>query len=176
MGMSRQRIHQLIKLLDLPDEIKEGVRDGSLTEKDTRVYQGLRPSQQRALYRARAAGDLNDKEVRKVASLLKDLPNLTVHKAMRLMNDPDFQRVEPVADEAVVVTTDPPAPASWLEEKEGALSAHEPTPDSIQRLIWARGHLHRVLPQAQNQAEKQEIVRLLLLIQEDVESLLKALK
>ena len=28
----RQRIHQLIKLLDLPDEIKEAVRDGTLTE------------------------------------------------------------------------------------------------------------------------------------------------
>ncbi|UCC53583.1 MAG: ParB/RepB/Spo0J family partition protein, partial [Anaerolineaceae bacterium] len=40
LGYSRQRIHQLIKLLDLPDEIKEAVRDGKLTERDTRVYQG----------------------------------------------------------------------------------------------------------------------------------------
>ena len=176
LGYSRQRIHQLIKLLDLPDEIKEGVRDGSLTEKDTRVYQGLRPSQQRALYRARAAGDLTDKEVRKVARLLKDLPNLTVHKAMRLMNDPDFERVEPAVEAAAVESTDPPQPELWPEVEGATILALDPTPNNIQRLIWARGHLHRVLPQAQNEAEKQEIMRLLLLIQKDVESLLKALK
>ena len=169
MGYSRQRIHQLIKLLDLPDEIKEAVRDGTLTEKDTRVYQGLRPSQQRALHRARVAGDLNNKEVREVARLLKDLPNLTVHQAMRLLRDPNYP-VEPAARVDTGVPGDPPVP----EELE--LSASQSTPNSVQRLVWARGHLHRVLPKAQTEAEKQEIVRLLRLIQKDVESLLNALK
>ena len=174
LGYSRQRIHQLIKLLDLPDEIKEAVRDGTLTERDTRVYQGLRPSQQRALHRARVAGDLNDKEVRDVARLLKELPNLTVHQAMRLLRDPDF-RIEPAVKAAAQQSPDPPAPDSWPVE-EGAIPALDPTPNNIQRLVWVRGHLHRVLPQTQNLAEKQEIVRLLRLIQEDVDSLLKALK
>jgi ParB family chromosome partitioning protein len=173
MGYSRQRIHQLIKLLDLPDEIKEAVRDGTLTEKDTRVYQGLRPSQQRALHRARLAGDLNSKEVREVARLLKDLPNLTVHQAMRLLRDPDYP-VEPAVRVEAGTAGDPPAPEELAEVD--SLPASHTTPNSVQRLVWARGHLHRVLPKAQNEAEKQEIVRLLRLIQEDVESLLKALK
>ena len=173
MGYSRQRIHQLIKLLDLPDEIKEAVREGSLTEKDTRIYQGLRPSQQRALHRARAAGDLNDKEVRDVARLIKELPNLTVHQAMRLLRDPEF-RIEPAIKAAAQDTAAPPAPDPLPEEVN--IPALGQSPNNIQRLVWVRGHLHRVLPQAQNEAEKQEIVRLLHLIQEDVESLLKALK
>lgn len=170
LGYSRQRIHQLIKLLDLPDEIKEAVRDGTLTEKDTRVYQGLRPSQQRALHRARVAGDLNDKEVRQVARLLKDMPSMTAHQAMRLLRDPNY-RVEPpvrAESEAAAAQTDLPP--------EETLPAHGPTPNNVQRLVWVRGHLHRVLPQTQNEAEKQEIKRLLRLIQEDIESLLKALK
>ena len=94
LGYSRQRIHQLIKLLDLPDEIKEAVRDGSLTERDTRVYQGLRPSQQRALHRARMAGDINAKEMRQVADLLKKAPDLTVHAAIRHVRDPET-KIEP---------------------------------------------------------------------------------
>jgi ParB family chromosome partitioning protein len=171
MGYSRQRIHQLIKLLDLPEEIKEAVREGTLTEKDTRVYQGLRPSQQRALYRAREAEDITDKEVRDIARLLKDLPSLTVHQAMRLLRDPDYS-IEPALKAGTTETTDVSA--------EGLIPAPEtgldPTPSNIQRLVWVRGHLHRVLPRTQNEAERQEIMRLLLLIQEDVESLLKALK
>jgi hypothetical protein len=173
MGYSRQRIHQLIKLLDLPDEIKEAVREGALTEKDTRVYQGLRPSQQRALYRARAAEDISDKEVRDIARLLKELPHLTVHQAIRLLRDPDF-RLEPAVKATVEGTKGPPAPESWPEEN--VLPALDPTPNNIQRLVWVRGHLHRVLPQAKNEAERREILRLLRLIQEDVESLLKALE
>ncbi|MGD8856622.1 MAG: ParB/RepB/Spo0J family partition protein, partial [Chloroflexota bacterium] len=41
LGMTRQRIHQLIRLLDLPKIIKDDVRNGKLSERDTRVYQGL---------------------------------------------------------------------------------------------------------------------------------------
>jgi ParB family chromosome partitioning protein len=43
LGMSRQRIHQLIRLLDLPEAIKEDVRTGKLSERDTRVYQRFTP-------------------------------------------------------------------------------------------------------------------------------------
>ncbi|NCF68727.1 MAG: ParB/RepB/Spo0J family partition protein [Chloroflexi bacterium] len=176
LGYSRQRIHQLIKLLDLPDEIKEAVQDGKLTERDTRVYQGLRPSQQRALHRALMAGDLSSAEMRQVSRLLKDAPNLTVHQAIRLLKEPET-RIEPVFD--------PPTAQDISDESEGegdlawlstdtnfASSGH---PGGIQRLVWARGHLHRVQPQGLSRTERQEIVRLLQLIQQDVNSLLAAL-
>ncbi|MFN2137361.1 MAG: ParB/RepB/Spo0J family partition protein [Candidatus Promineifilaceae bacterium] len=173
LGYSRQRIHQLIKLLDLPDEIKEAVRNGELTERETRVYQGLRPSQQRALHRARIAGDLDAKEVREVARLLKELPNMTVHQAMRLLADPSL-RIEP-AVKAATENTVSPHPTQALPPGEG-LDVNDPTPSTIQRLTWVRGHLHRVHPQAHSAAERQEIMRLLRLIEEDVESLLNALQ
>jgi ParB family chromosome partitioning protein len=176
LGYSRQRIHQLIKLLDLPDEIKEAVREGNLTERETRVYQGLRPSQQRALHRARMADDISASEMRQVARLLKDAPNLTVHQAMRLLQDSEG-RIEPMFDQTTTQGQDEHVPAveesMWLRsDVETPAAGH---PDSIQRLVWARGHLHRVQPQGLTLAEREEITRLLLLIQQDVESLLEAL-
>ena len=176
LGYSRQRIHQLIKLLDLPDEIKKAIRDGNLTERDTRVYQGLRPSQQRALHRARMAGDISASEMRQVARLLKDAPDLTVHQAMRLLQDSEA-RIEPAYDQTSSQGQEESVPAAegskWLGGDAGTSAAGQP--GSIQRLVWARGHLHRVQPQGLTLAEREEITRLLLLIQRDVESLLQAL-
>jgi len=177
LGYSRQRIHQLIKLLDLPDEIKEAVREGKLTERDTRVYQGLRPSQQRALHRALMAGDLSSAEMRQVARLLKDAPNLTVHSAIRLLKEPQT-RIEPVFDPSTaqdkVDAAEGEGDLAWLGSDASPASPGQP--GGIQRLVWARGHLHRLQPQALSQAERQEIVRLLQLIQQDVNSLLAVLE
>ncbi|MDX1414494.1 MAG: ParB/RepB/Spo0J family partition protein [Candidatus Promineifilaceae bacterium] len=175
LGYSRQRIHQLIKLLDLPDEIKEAVRDGSLTERDTRVYQGLKPSQQRALHKARMAGDIDAQEMRQVANLLKKAPDLTVHKAIRHIRSPE-SRIEP-GFSPTATPEEPqmawPAEEDWLAE--GAAATRDGKPGAIQRLVWARGHLHRVQPQQLSPAERQEIIRLLTLIQRDVDSLLATL-
>ncbi|MCA9960088.1 MAG: hypothetical protein KC443_13695, partial [Anaerolineales bacterium] len=52
LGFTRQRASQIIQLLDLPDEIKDAVRNGRISERDTRILRGLKPSQQRALFRA----------------------------------------------------------------------------------------------------------------------------
>jgi ParB family chromosome partitioning protein len=173
LGYSRQRIHQLIKLLDLPDEIKEAVRSGDLSERETRIYQGLRPSQQRALHRARTAGDISSAEMRQVAQLLKDAPNLTVHQAIRLLRDPEA-RLEPAYESAESEDAETFFPPS--DDIEWPSDPLSPTagkhPSSSQRLVWARGHLHRVQPQKLSTSERKEIVRLLKLIQQDVESLL----
>src|SRR5690606_4830073 len=83
LGYSRQRIHQLIQLLNLPDEIKGDVRDGRISERDTRIYQGLKPSQQRALHKARLAGDVTLDEVKDIARILKENPDRTVYQTIR---------------------------------------------------------------------------------------------
>lgn len=176
LGYSRQRIHQLIKLLDLPDEIKEAVRDGNLTERETRIYHGLRPSQQRALHRARMAEDISAAEMRQVSRVLKDAPNLTVHQAIRLMRDPEA-RIEPAYEQPTDLAPEEfiPAPddSTWQPGQTGRAAGGQP--NSSQRLVWARGHLHRVQPKALSNREREEIVRLLRLIQQDVDSLLEAL-
>lgn len=179
LGYSRQRIHQLIKLLDLPDEIKEAVRDGTLTERDTRVYQGLRPSQQRALHKARMAGDISPKEMREVAAMLKRAPDLTVHQAIRHIHNPE-SKTEPGFSTQSSPETAGSESMAWPTEEEwlaeGAAASRGGQPGPIQRLVWARGHLHRVQPQQLSAAERQEIVRLLTLIQRDVNSLLDTLE
>ncbi len=192
LGYSRQRIHQLIQLLDLPDEIKDAVRDGSLSERDTRVYQGLTAPQQRALHRARMDGALSAVEVRQLSRLLREAPEMTVAAAARLL--------EQTADEGGVTTDDGPqttggdrSPAPLLpgfpsplpneQEPRATAFTADPlrparvgAPTSIERLDWVRGHLARVDRQGLTAAERREVLRLLKLIADDVASLTAALK
>lgn len=193
LGYSRQRIHQLIKLLDLPEEIKSAVRDGSLSERDTRIYHGLKPSQMRALHRARVDGDVTTKEAKKIASHLKQYPEETVSRTVRALRQPP---PEAPSEETAVADPDPAAadtplqPAAmrtWEKADERPLAdggdeeetevtpAHTNKPGNLDRLTWIRGHLARIQRQGLSGAERREIVRLLRLIEQDVASLLDAL-
>lgn len=188
LGYSRQRIHQLIQLLDLPDEIKDAVRDGVLSERDTRVYQGLTAVQQRALHRARLARDLEPGEVRQVGRLLREAPEMSVAAAIRLLRTTDDERQTTggaTADGRQ--TTDAGSPAPSLprppaEEEapsgrgDPILPARTGAPSAIDRLDYIRGHLARIDRHALTAAERREMLRLLKLIQEDVASLLTALR
>ena len=186
LGYSRQRIHQLIQLLDLPDEIKDAVRDGSLSERDTRVYQGLTAVQQRALHRARMDGALNAIEVRQLARLLREAPEMTVAAAARLLEQTADDELAP--QEADPITPAPPPPGSPAPlpnepEPRGATFTSDPlrparvgAPTSIERLDWVRGHLARVDRHSLTAAERKELLRLLKLIADDVASLMAALK
>lgn len=85
LGYSRQRIHQLIQLLNLPDELRAAVRNGDLSERDARVYQGLDNEQQRALFTAVADGYATAQEGRQAAQLIKAGQARTVNAAIRLV-------------------------------------------------------------------------------------------
>ncbi len=179
LGYSRQRIHQLIKLLDLPDEIKEAVRSGDLSERDTRVYQQLTQAQQRALHRARMAGDLDRSEVRDVSRLLREAPALTVSQAIRLMRRETLS--EETTDDATLPARRPYEPGDDLPEqddlaRQGVVPARAGRPSSIERLDWVRGHLARIDRRGLTPAERKEMVRLLYLIEQDVQSLLLTLE
>jgi ParB family chromosome partitioning protein len=186
LGMSRQRIHQLIQLLDLPDSIKEDIRIGKLSERETRVYQGLRPRQQRELHRARFEQDLKPAEIKSVAQQLKEEPTKTVPQAIRQVRRPlPETSTEPELETSFEDRSDPAqldeldaslAPLRSQPWTEGSvLPARQTRPTSVDRLDWIRGHLARIQRQGLSPAERREIVRLLKLIQQDVESLLAVL-
>ena len=191
LGYSRQRIHQLIQLLDLPEEIRDAVRDGTLSERDTRVYQGLTAVQQRALHRARLAGDLAPGDMRALARLLREAPDMTVAAAARLLrqtaNDAGPTTNGGPGDssrgESPRPTTGPEAasgagssgPAATAVDPAGIMPSRVGRPTSIERLDWVRGHLARVDRQGLTPAERRELLRLLKLIQDDVASLISAL-
>ena len=180
LGYSRQRIHQLIQLLDLPEEIKDAVRGGVLSERETRVYQGLTAIQQRSLHRARMAGDLSPADVRPIARLLREAPDMTVAAAIRLLQQ------AATSDPAAGGPPAPPPPLSPAGEAgDGDVRSTDPAailparvgrPTSIERLDWVRGHLARVDRQGLTAAERRELLRLLRLIRDDVASLMKALE
>lgn len=185
LGHSRQRIHQLIQLLKLPDEIKDAVREGSLSERDTRIYQGLKPSQQRALHQARMAGDLSAAEAKKVAHYLKNAPDQTVYQAIRLLrqtpspsltsftvDEPPFDPLFDENEETEAADLPPlPYPTDWSES-----GVNRRPGGPIDRLTWMRHHLNRIARHRINPAERGEILRLLHLVQKDIASLIAALE
>lgn len=185
LGYSRQRIHQLIKLLDLPDEIKDDVRDGVLSERDTRIYQGLKPSQQRALHKARLAGDLTPAEVKDVARYLKDNPDKTVYQTIRELQemeeaeerpyDPTLHLPDELPEEEDLLTT---AGRSTLLREEDTLPDLAPGTmrvDNITRLGYIMQHLSRIRAQGLPPGEKAEVLSRLKIIQQHVNSLLVAI-
>jgi ParB family chromosome partitioning protein len=195
LGYTRQRIHQLIRLLDLPNDIKEDVRQGKLSERETRVYHGLRKNQQQALHRARFRENLSQSEVRSIARQLKEDPAESVSQAIDEVRNPPPQdereidlphetdaapatgEVEPVA---AVLDGGDKQPSTALRSQPwtegGVLPPRQTRPTSIDRLDYIRGHLARLQRQGLVQAERQEMVRLLNLIQQDVASLLHTLR
>ncbi len=185
LGYSRQRIHQLIRLLDLPSVIKEDVRAGKLSERDTRIYQGLKPRQQRDLHKARYTQNLGQKELKQISRQLKEEPAKTVVEAIEEVRNSrpkvrNEQQVESLfepgvrAEVAGATVESALRTASWQEG--GVLPTRQTKPTSIDRLDWVRGHLARVQRQELSPAERKEIIRLLKLIQEDVSSLLSAIE
>ncbi|HFC12257.1 MAG TPA: ParB/RepB/Spo0J family partition protein [Anaerolineae bacterium] len=72
IGYSRQRVSQLTKLLQLPEEVQASIMQGSLSERDTRIFHRLTARQQRALHRARVVdGILSQAETKRVADYIK---------------------------------------------------------------------------------------------------------
>lgn len=192
LGFTRQRASQLIQLLDLPDEIKEAVRDGRISERDTRILRGLKPSQQRALFRALEVGDVGPQEYRQVARYLKqDAPELTVHEAIRILEKP-LPPVRPV-DTAVMdeddaaETEEAPVDAEHNVSQETPLSetnigVYGPSSSGsgritgVDRLLYVRNHLSRISSYGLSTGERQEMLRLLRQIERDVVSLRQALE
>lgn len=111
VGLSRARMSQLRALLDLPDEIREDVRFGLLTEYDTRAYRGLSSEQQRELHKAWREEGLTGDEVREAATILK-----AEAKA------PDPRSVSDV----VALVTAPPPPLRDAEPIEIARAETQP--------------------------------------------------
>ena len=188
LGMTRQRIHQLIRLLDLPKAIKEDVRSGKLSERDTRVYQGLRSRQQRELHRARYKQNLKPTEVKQVARHLKEEPDKTVSQAIREIRNPlpepaNEQTLETSFDETAgdpaerdVQDTSLRALRDQPWQEGTVIPPRQSRPNNIDRLDWVRGHLARLQRHGLSPAERRETLRLLDLIQNDVASLLAAMQ
>ena len=186
MGYSRQRIHQLIQLLELPEEIKQDVRDGKLSERETRVYQGLQTKQQLVLHRARQKKNLSPTEMRLVARLLKEEPAISVSQAIEEIRDrmppavsePPFDSSfgQPAVDSALIdqekrslEATDAQA---WLEEI--MLPPEQNT--NRGRLVWIRSLLARTERHGLSTRERLVMLHLLNLIQQDINTLVAALR
>src|SRR5690606_12676487 len=131
-----------------PDEIKDAVREGVLSERDTRVYQGLTAVQQRSLHRARMAGELNPAEMRQLSRLLREAPEMTVAMAARLLQqtveeeETDDQRPAATAEDGAGQSAEEASslPVSQSPNLDPLRPARVGAPTSIERLDWVRGH------------------------------------
>jgi hypothetical protein len=173
--------------LELPDEIKNDVRDGRLSERETRIYQGLQRRQQRTLHRARYKNELSTLEIRNVVLHLKEEPGTTISQAIKEVRNPIAPITEPPLDtsfeDSAGTAGQPQSPyipntavrtQPWSEGT--ILPPRQTRPTNIDRLDWIRGHLARIQRQGMSAAERNEIIRLLTLIQQDVSSLMGAME
>jgi ParB family chromosome partitioning protein len=168
LGYSRQRIHQLTKLQELAEDIQEDVRAGRMSERDTRIYQGLKPSQQRALHAARVREEISENEARQVARMLRADPERTYFQAIQDLRQPFPDLIE--SDKRPERPVEPRSMGPLERSPEGDRV------NNIQRLTWIRTHLARVQWQALSVEEQRETQRLLQLIARDVDSLLRSLE
>lgn len=182
LGYSRQRIHQLIKVLDLPDEIQADVRDGLLSERDTRIYQQLKPSQQRALHKARMAGDLTSAEVKDVVGILKTNLDKTVYQAIRDLRKPEAERpfnspfnLPEESEKEELLPTLSGSPLLHEIDSLPDLAPGTIRVDNITRLGYIMQHLSRIKVQGLPPGEKKEVLRRLNIVQQHVNSLLIAI-
>jgi hypothetical protein len=121
------------------------------------------------------AGELETAEVRQVARLLKEAPDLTVHQAIRLLRQPP--EITSLPDVVAAPALSHTALRNQDEWQEGSVvPSRSGRPSGIERLDWVRGHLARVERQGLTAADRKELLRLLRLIQKDVSSLIAALK
>jgi hypothetical protein len=140
------------------------------------------------LHRARYSQNLSASEIRQVSRHLKAEPGKTVSQVIREIRNPlpkpnDEQKFEtsfgePAADPAVRDVQDaslrPLRDQPWQDGT--VLPPRQTRPTNIDRLDWVRGHLARLQRQGLSPAERRETLRLLVLIQNDVASLLAALR
>jgi ParB family chromosome partitioning protein len=71
VGIRRSRLFQLLGTEKLPDSIRDDIRGGRLSEKQSRALQGLPPGQQEALRDAILGQDLPVEEATRIARALK---------------------------------------------------------------------------------------------------------
>jgi ParB family chromosome partitioning protein len=176
LGYTRQRVSQLISLLKLPDEIKEAILEGTLSERETRIYQGLTMPQQRALHRARLAGDIEAFELKKLARQLKADPQQTVPDAIGVIRQMPTSAMSLPGGETAVSDSQRPLHSGIPGSDSTIIPPRSGAPTDVDRLGYIRSHLSRIKKEGLTAVERQEMVRLLQLIQQDVASLLEALQ
>jgi ParB family chromosome partitioning protein len=71
VGIRRSRLFQLLGTEKLPDLVRDDIRGGRISEKQSRALQGLPPGQQEALHAAIVADDLSAEAAMGVARALK---------------------------------------------------------------------------------------------------------
>ncbi|HID62474.1 MAG TPA: ParB/RepB/Spo0J family partition protein [Anaerolineae bacterium] len=120
VGLSPTRMTRLRRLLDLPPEIQADIRAGVVTEKDTRSYQGLTPSQQVELHRARKEEALSPDQVQRAASILK------AQAKQRTLTESSRPVAQVVAE---VKAAAPPSPAPTEARQVKAPPVVKPSPD-----------------------------------------------
>jgi ParB family chromosome partitioning protein len=176
LGYSRQRIHQLIQLLKLPDEIKEAVREGRLSERDTRIYQGLRVIQQRELHQARMAGRVTPREMGRVARQLKERPDKSVTIALEEVRHTAEAEDEPSGEPPFETLLGSPAVRPVPERRLETTLAPRRNAQNINRVHWARDHLSRIQAQGLAAGDQRELRTVLAKLREELDGLLAALQ
>ena len=139
VGIRRSRLFQLLGTEKLPDAVQEAIRAGRLSEKQSRVLQGLAPGPQEALAYLIVDEGLGQDEARRLARAMRDDPVFVTMAADDLTGRLRAMRriIEPVPDEES--TPDPFRRALRAVLGDGAdvAAGDAPTDESLDAQIRA---------------------------------------
>lgn len=158
VGLSRQRIHQIIRLLELPEAIQEDIRSGQTSEKETRPYHGISAEKQEELHTARQTESLDSDQVRQAAEMLRREDTMPAEDAIAAVQEFPPRQPEPET-----------LPHPKLDERQTESA-------EIRRLMGIRRHLANFTPDKLPTTELHEALRLLESIQSEVTSIVVRLQ
>ena len=88
VGLTEGRVHQLRRLKHLVEPIQDDIRTGRLSEKDSRIYQGLTREEQAELHQLRKQEGLTAQQIATIAGQLKKgVPGYSVEEAKRFVQE-----------------------------------------------------------------------------------------
>lgn len=82
IGIGRRRVYQLLATTELPEEIQADLRAGVLSEKDSRLYQGLAEDQQLALHHLYRQQKWGHEQLKELVDEVKRNPELSVQEVL----------------------------------------------------------------------------------------------
>jgi ParB/RepB/Spo0J family partition protein len=107
VGIKRSRLFQLLGTEKLPDNVRDDIQRGKLSEKQSRALQGLPPAQQEALRALMVEKDVSAPVATKIARALRSMVNggEISHSAAQTQVDRLYALIEPADIEALVRQT-----------------------------------------------------------------------
>jgi len=96
LGLSKRRVLELVSLLDLPEEVKEDIRQKKLTERHGRALKQLmdKPKALHDVYRFIEGEKLTGEQTQELVKIVKGAPRRTIEESYKQIEKPEYKKTK----------------------------------------------------------------------------------